>query len=347
MGKLQNANLFRTYYIEAAYSGSPRRTYGRARTRIKSSWAINQVEAYPLFSSKDVSLQSGEINLTKADFRDAKVSLSASRSISTGTTDAIVKTGSKSDVFRSGQSIQFWQGTSVVTGGGDDAFIIDNTNPLTSSYLGDIMLVAGSMDTGEGNDLIEITVYNQNTLFGSNDPGLELRQGYFSPGILQMGNGEDKIVIDSPGNSYYSSSALGVNSGCTLDLGAGNDMVDLITGGMSINGRVDMGTGDDKFIVRSVQGKNGAWVQRGDYPLDPIIDGGEGLDVIGVPDGTYTVSEDSEGVRIWNGIGAGWELSVDITVKSFELVSGSNYSQAVALKQGTLEVIGGLALYTT
>jgi hypothetical protein len=346
MARLQSADLYRSYYTESSYSDSPKLYYGKRKTRVTSVWDITQVEEYPSFGSSDVKFSSREINLTKIDFREAKVSLSASRSISTGTTDAIIKTGGKDDVFRSGQSIQFWYGTRVETGGGNDSLIINNTAQSVDDYLGDILLVAGTLDMGVDNDLISIRVYNQNTLFGSNDPGIEIREGYYSEqGLLTMGEGDDRIVVDAPGNSSYSSSALSVSADCTLDMGLGNDTIDLITGGMKIHGAVNMGEGDDVFLVRSLQGKNGAWVQRGEYPLDPIVDGGDGLDLLGIPDGFYSITIDQEGWRITNGIGAGWELSVDITMKSFEFVSGSTGQQPVALQVGKLDVSSGIATY--
>lgn len=107
-----------------------------------------------------------------------------------------------------------------------------------------------------------------------------------------------------------------------------------------------MGDGTDKFSIGALGTGHLASVQRGSYALDPIIDGGAGIDLIALPDGIYTVSTDIEGIRILNNKSPGWPGSIDITLSSFEEVTGSIANiPGIALTNGNLEISNGSAQF--
>ena len=342
MPRLSEAYLYRSYYVERGLSDPPRYSYGRKKTKIAASSAITQQEGYPSLGQKKVSLVSGDISLTQIDFANAKTLIDSSRKIATTTTTSLIRTGGKDDVIRAGWEIQFWQGTQVYTGAGSDSILINNSGPIAREYLGNVMLVGGLLSMGEGSDSIDIIAHNRGNLSQTNDPGLDISQQSSSTGRLDMGTGDDRIFIDS-----YFSASLRVGGNCQLLMGEGNDSIDLLTGGMNIQGAIYMGDGNDRFSIGSLAAGRLASVQRGSYALDPIIDGGSGIDLMALPDGFYTVSTDIEGTRIMNDSSPGWPGSIDITLSSFEEVTGSiANSSGIPLVNGSLQITNGVAQYT-
>ena len=151
-----------------------------------------------------------------------------------------------------------------------------------------------------------------------------------------MGDGNDAIVIDCP-NAY----ALTVAVNSFLGMGAGRDTLDLVAGGMAIYGTVSLGAGDDSLVLRQ-----GRYVVRSSaYKSDPIIDGGRGKDAIALDDGSYTIVNVGGNYRITNGIAGDYAGGVDITLSSFESISGLNADNGIPLADGRLDIVGGLAAY--
>lgn len=343
MGASTTFQLFNSYYQDRP-SGSygpgdhpPRYSYGKLKSSLVSSFSIDQQEAYPRFGSKSVRLESGEINLSQVDFRNAKTVLRASRSIATGSATAVIRSGSRPDSFFSGQKIQFWYGTDVSTGAGGDRITIDNTSTQSDSYVDKAMFLAGRLDMGLGSDAIHIKMYNGNNPSASYYTGFAIVDGPDSASSsVVMGDGNDAIVIDCP-NAY----ALTVAVNSFLGMGAGRDTLDLVAGGMAIYGTVSLGAGDDSLVLRQ-----GRYVVRSSaYKSDPIIDGGRGKDAIALDDGSYTIVNVGGNYRITNGIAGDYAGGVDITLSSFESISGLNADNGIPLADGRLDIVGGLAAY--
>jgi len=148
-------------------------------------------------------------------------------------------------------------GTRLLSGTGND--IIKGSGKETGIYVG------GTISTGAGDDIIEGR--------GINSYGITA-----SDGSINMGEGNDRLTGIGPESAGHGSNY--VNG--WVDMGGGNDE---ITGtSFMFNGpyKIQMGTGNDKFL---------APLRYSNTP----IDFGSGIDKLYLPSGIYTVTDKGSG----------------------------------------------------
>ena len=142
---------------------------------------------------------------------------------------------------------------------------------------------------GNGRDLIDIRVTN--SLIGIENSGK-----------IDMGDGND--VITSTTRTVPGGDTDALINHKTINMGAGDDLIDASAGGVGGNGKIKMGKGDDEFAG------------FGDMKL---VDGGKGVDKLRLDMGVYSVTTKGSKYRVAKG-----NASADF--KSFELV-GSVWSR--------------------
>jgi len=166
--------------------------------------------------------------------------------------------GTGNDIIKgSGKETGIYVGGTISTGAGDD--IIEGSGKETGIYVG------GTISTGAGDDIIEGRGINSYGITASN-------------GSINMGEGNDRLTGIGPESASNGSNYLNG----WVDMGGGNDE---ITGTSFIfNGpyKIQMGTGNDKFL---------APLRCSNTP----IDFGSGIDKLYLPSGKYTVTANGAG----------------------------------------------------
>lgn len=186
----------------------------------------------------------------------------------------------------------------IDTGSGND-----NVFGFNSSRGRAGILTSGLIETGAGDDVI--------TGIGTLSSGIRVDSG----GTLKAGEGNDTISGVALSGKF--GSAISVQGG-KISLGAGNDLLDAKGGGISGNGKIGLGKGDDTF--------------SGFVDLGKVhIDGGKGRDLVAFLDGSYVVTIDEGMVSFTNG-------NRVLETSSFELVSlgGQTFSISDLVDQQVL-----------
>jgi hypothetical protein len=106
--------------------------------------------------------------------------------------------------------------------------------------------------------------------------------GIINSGQISLEDGDDRIIAKTPGKSFifpkppFNFSPDLINTG-TINMGEGNDRINVsengIAGASDQVGRIEMGGGNDAFLG---------------FGDDQIISGGDGIDTLRLPAGTYT-----------------------------------------------------------
>lgn len=125
---------------------------------------------------------------------------------------------------------------------------------------------------------------NRETLRGTASQSWRSDSGIINSGLISLEDGDDRIIAKTTSMAIilpkppFSFSPDLINTG-TINMGEGNDRIDVsengIGGASGQVGRVEMGGGNDVFLG---------------FGNDQIISGGDGIDTLRLPAGTYTFS---------------------------------------------------------
>jgi hypothetical protein len=217
------------------------------------------------------------------------------------------------------------EGNDIITGTGDSGGLVFST--MDFSY------VESHIDTGEGDDIITGTgsdagIFNGGTVNTGNGKDSIISHGGFHNSTMLLGDGDDSIIadIDFPGraienfriintgygNDIITSNSVIYNEG-VIETGNGDDSiivdggVDRIGAGYGIHnngGNINTGDGNDSIIANegfeSGSNSSGAWfLGDGDDYIKGFgsgdFYGGNGLDILELTPGTYTVGIWGEG----------------------------------------------------
>jgi hypothetical protein len=165
----------------------------------------------------------------------------------------------------------------------------------------------GSLRLGRGKDTIQFRGGHLNFAECSIDTGdgddlITAQSARFSGPDIITGKGNDRLLIDNELDAtYFCNLAMGegddhlqVSGGLrmdatAIDMGAGNDTVDVLGGGVRMfsaddDPRLDLGDGDDRFI-----GFASPTPEQEDAFYGMLI-GNAGTDTVVLPSGTYTLT---------------------------------------------------------
>ncbi len=214
------------------------------------------------------------------------------------------------------------QSSTLETGNGNDNIIGEGVLNFSSPV--GIRLVDSTLDTGNGDDQIvarggsnglsltgisHIDTGNGNDyILGESFVGIVINPA----SVINTGNGDDYII----GKGGLGSGGIGISlpAGSLIKTGRGNDSVDVLLGGITGAGIVDLGQGDDLF--------KGAASTDFTVAGAPSIEGGKGYDTLVLPSGNYDITLGQGSVIVAQN---GFEM----IVRNFELLT--NLSGSIAL----------------
>ncbi len=248
--------------------------------------------------------------------------------------------------IKPGETVDALPGNDAIIGysPNDDAIFIEKGSLRTSSG-DDLVLGVSAVDSGRGPDDRGHGIHNLNGTIrtGSGDDlvvganSSRGRAGILTGGLIGTGNGDDVIIgaatlssgirVDrggelntGDGNDVITGIAVNVKFGSAvsvqggkIDMGDGDDLLDVNAGGISGNGSIALGAGNDTFSGFTRSGT----VQ---------INGGKGDDLIVLADATYTVSIEQGMVSF----SREEPVQAVLEVRNFEWVSFGGQTFAIA-----------------
>jgi hypothetical protein len=168
----------------------------------------------------------------------------------------------------------------------------------------------GTIEMGRGNDTISVPeglLLASETGFrtGAGDDLITARRAGLYGSVMSTGQGDDRMIIEGDLNTDLMYIEMGEGDDelrvqgvmeladeSVIRMGAGNDVVNALGGGLDLfyglteGAGLDLGEGDDRFIgFAAVLGRIDDWA---DWP-DGILSGNRGIDTVVLPPGVYRV----------------------------------------------------------
>jgi len=240
----------------------------------------------------------------------------------------------------SGSGISNSSNGSIDTGDGNDII-----TAIGNYY---ILYNNGSIDTGNGNDSIiaeengNLPLYNSsndgtiNT--GSGNDSIILQGGLYNSGGVFLGDGNDSLALTP--SKFFPNHALANYS--AIDTGDGDDIITstgvIYNEGVFSEGVINMGNGKDSLIGEGgFEGSGNVFLGNGKDYLKGFgsgnFDGGNGQDTLELTSGSYTIGISSAGVNFAkNGI-------IMNTSEFEKLIAGSTIYDFTNLTAGHIIVV--------